>query len=134
VAKKLEKMHISGIISSFIPKLEPQTFGLTIQAFIFLREDPRGSFRKTNEDTIRSFQEVSEFHRIFGKYDSIVKVLVRNNKELTDFVKKLHNLKAVRDTETFIVHSTIKNQPEDPFKRVLNDPEEKPKERTNDNQ
>ena len=124
VAKKLDQMYSSGVIRSFIPKLDPQTFGLTIQAFIFLREDPRSSFRKKNEETIRRFQEVSEFHRIFGKYDSIIKVLVRNNKELTDFVKKLHHLKAVRDTETFIVHSTIKNQPEDPFKRIMNDTEE----------
>jgi hypothetical protein len=44
---------------------------------------------------------------------------VENNKELTDFVKKLHGLSGVKETETFIVHSTIKNKLEDPFKKVL---------------
>ncbi|MCW4030991.1 MAG: Lrp/AsnC family transcriptional regulator [Candidatus Bathyarchaeota archaeon] len=119
VAKKLEQLHSSGLISSFAPKLEPEKFGLTIQAYIFMREDPQSVLRKKNEEIIKDFHQVSEFHRIFGKYDSIIKVLVENNKELTDFVKKLHELSGVRETETFIVHSTIKNKLEDPFKKVL---------------
>ena len=36
VAKKLEKMHSSGLVSSYIPKLEPERFGLVIQAYIFM--------------------------------------------------------------------------------------------------
>jgi len=119
VAKKLEQLRSSGLISSFNPRLEPEKFGLVIQAYIFMREDPQSDLRKKNEEIIKGFHQVSEFHRIFGKYDSIMKVLVENNKELTDFVKKLHGLSGVRETETFIVHSTIKNRPEDPFKKVL---------------
>lgn len=119
VAKKLEQLCSSGWISSFAPKLEPEKFGLAIQAYIFMREDPQTDLRKKNEEAIKGFHQVSEFHRVFGEYDSVVKVLVENNKELTDFVKKLHGLSGVRETETFIVHSTIKNKPEDPFKKVL---------------
>jgi DNA-binding Lrp family transcriptional regulator len=119
VAKKLEQLLSSGLISSFAPKLEPEKFGLAIQAYIFMREDPQSVLRKKNEEIIKDFHQVSEFHRIFGKYDSIIKVLVENNKELTDFVKKLHGLSGVRETETFIVHSTVKNKLEDPFKKVL---------------
>jgi DNA-binding Lrp family transcriptional regulator len=119
VAKKLEQLCSSGLISSFVPRLEPEKFGLVIQAYIFMREDPLSDLRKKNEELIRSFNQVSEFHRIFGKYDSVQKVLVENKKELTDFVKKLHGLDGVRETETFIVHSTIKDKPEDPFKKVL---------------
>jgi len=119
VAKKLEQLCSSGLISSFALKLEPEKFGLSIQAYIFMREDPLSDLRKKNEELIESFHQVSEFHRIFGKYDSVIKVLVENNKELTDFVKKLHGLRGVRETETFIVHSTIKNEPEGPFKKVL---------------
>jgi len=119
VAKKLEQLCSSGLISSFALKLEPEKFGLSIQAYIFMREDPLSDLRKKNEELIESFHQVSEFHRIFGKYDSVIKVLVENKKELTDFVKKLHGLSGVRETETFIVHSTIKNKPEDPFKKVL---------------
>jgi len=124
VAKKLEQLWNSGLISSFAPKLEPEKFGLVIQAYIFMREDPRSDLRKKNEEVIKGFHQVSEFHRVFGKYASVIKVLVENKKELTDFVKKLHGLNGVRETETFIVHSTIKNKPEDPFKKVLTVSEE----------
>jgi len=124
VAKKLEQLCSSGLISSFAPKLEPEKFGLTIQAYIFMREDPRSDLRKKNEEAIKGFHQVSNFHHLFGKYDSVIKVLVENNKELTEFVKKLHGLSGVRETETFIVHSTIKDKPEDPFKKALTVSEE----------
>jgi Lrp/AsnC family leucine-responsive transcriptional regulator len=119
VAKKLEQLQTSGLITSFTPRLNNEKLGLTIQAYIFMREDPSNNLRNKNEQTIKSFQQVAEFHRIFGKYDSLVKVLVENNEELTEFVKKLHSLDGVRETETFIVHSTIKNKPEDPLKKTL---------------
>lgn len=119
VAKKIDQFCNAGLINSFALKLEPEKFGLGIQAYVFMREEPRSDLRKQNEKAIKGFPQVSEFHRIFGKYDSIIKVLVADKKELTNLVKKLHKLSGVRETETFIVHSTIKNKPEDPFMKVL---------------
>ena len=119
VAKKLEQMRDSGLIISFFPKMEPEILGLTIQAYILMREDPRSECRKETEEIVKSFPQVSEFQRIFGKYDSIAKVLVKDNKELTDLVKKIHDLNGVKETETFIVHSTVKDKPEDPLKKAL---------------
>jgi DNA-binding Lrp family transcriptional regulator len=119
VAKKLEQMHNSGLILSFFPKLNPETLGLSIQAYILMREDPRSELRKETEQILQNFPQVLEFQRIFGKYDSIAKVLVKDNKELTDLVKKIHDLNGVKETETFIVHSTVKDKPEDPIKKVL---------------
>lgn len=119
VAKKIEQMYDSGLIISFFPKIEPEILGISIQAYILMREDPRNEYRKETEEIVKSFPQVSEFQRIFGKYDSIAKVLVKNNKELTDLVKKIHDLNGVKETETFIVHSTIKDKPEDPIKKAL---------------
>jgi DNA-binding Lrp family transcriptional regulator len=119
VAKKLDQMYESGLLISFFPKLDPELLGLSIQAYILMREDPRSECRQMTEEIIKSFPQVSEFQRIFGKYDSIAKVLVNNNKELTDLVKKIHDLNGVKETETFIVHSTVKDKPEDPLKKAL---------------
>jgi DNA-binding Lrp family transcriptional regulator len=124
VAKKIDQFFNSGLIGSFIPKLEPEKFGLTIQAYVFMREDPRSDLRKKNEKVIKGFHQVSKFHRLFGKYDSIIEVLVKNKKELTDLVRRLHGLSGIRETETFIVYTTIKDKPEDPFKNVLTVSEE----------
>ena len=119
VAKKIEQMHNSGLIISFFPKMDPEILGLSIQAYILMQEDPHSDCRKKTERILTKMPQVSEFRRIFGKYDSIVEVLVHDNKELTDLVKKIHDLEGVKDTETFIVHSTIKNKPEDPIKKAL---------------
>ena len=119
VAKKIEQMRDSGLIISFFPKMEPEVLGLFIQAYILMREDPRSECRKETEEIVKSYPQVSDFQRIFGKYDSIAKVLVNNNKELTDLVKKIHDLNGVKETETFIVHSTVKDKPEDPLKKAL---------------
>lgn len=119
VAKKLELLHESGLLISFVPKLQPEILGLSIQAYILMREDPRSDLRHETEEIVKSLPQVSEFQRIFGKYDSIAKALVKNNKELTDLVKKIHNLNGVKETETFIVHSTVKDKPEDPLIKAL---------------
>jgi Lrp/AsnC family leucine-responsive transcriptional regulator len=119
VTKTLHQLCSSGMITSFIPKLDPEKFGLSIQAYIFMREDPQSDLRKKNEEIIKRFSQISEFHRIFGKYDSVAKVYVENNKALTSLVKEIHRLKGVKETETFIVHSTVKDKPEDPFITIL---------------
>ena len=119
VAKKITQFKEAGIINSFTPKLNPEKFGLATKAYVFLREDPRTMLRKKNEDAIKKFHEVSGFYRLFGRYSANLEVRVRSSKELTSLVKKIHGLKGVRETETFIVHSTIKDKPAGPFVRVL---------------
>jgi DNA-binding Lrp family transcriptional regulator len=119
VAKKIAQFKEAEIINSFAPKLNPEKFGLATNAYVFLREDPRTMLRKKNEEAIKKFHEVSGFYRLFGRYSAILEVRVRDSKELTNLVKKIHGLKGVRETETFIVHSTVKDEPESPFLRAL---------------
>ena len=119
VAKKIAQFKEAGVINSFTPKLNPEKFGLATKAYVFLREDPLIMLRKKNEDAIKKFHEVSGFYRLFGRYSAILEVRVRSSKELTNLVKRIHGLKGVRETETFIVHSTVKDEPEEPFVKVL---------------
>ncbi len=118
-AKKIVELEKSGIINSFTIRVNPEKIGLGTKAYIFLREDPGGELRRQDEEAIKKFHQVSEFYRLFGRYSAILEVLVKNDKELTNLVKKIHRLKGVRETETFIVHSTVKDKPEDPFLQAL---------------
>ena len=123
VAKKIEQLRATGAIISFTTKLNPEKFSLTTKAYILLREDPRGELRRKNEISIKRFHQVTEFYRVFGRYSAVLEVLVKDSKELTKLVKRIHGLKGVRETETFIVHSAVKNLPEAPFVHVLRSPE-----------
>lgn len=119
VAKKIEEFKKLGLISSFTTRLDPKKLGLTVKAYILMREEPRTELRRATERTIKGLRQVSRFYRLFGEYDAILEVLVKDTEELTRLVKKIHELEGVTDTETFIAHSTIKDEPEDPFIRIL---------------
>jgi Lrp/AsnC family leucine-responsive transcriptional regulator len=121
VAKKIEQLKVSGVIKSFTVRLDPEKFGLGTKAYILLREDPRAELRRSDEEAVRRFHQVSEFYRLFGRYSAILEVWVRDSKELTALIKKIHKLKGVRETETFIVHSTVKDKPEAPFIKALSE-------------
>ncbi len=119
VAKRIEQLKATRAIISFTTKLNPEKFGLTTKAYILLREDPRGELRRKNEAAIKQFHQVTEFYRLFGRYSAVLEVLVKDSRKLTKLVKRIHKLKGVRETETFIVHSAVKNVPEAPFIQVL---------------
>jgi Lrp/AsnC family leucine-responsive transcriptional regulator len=119
VSKKIQELKGEGVIDSFSVKLNPDKFGLTTKAYVLLREDPRAEIRRKNEEIIKEFHQVSEFYRLFGRYDAVLEVRVKDSKELIDLIKKIHALEGVKETETLIVHSTIKDNPQEPFFQVL---------------
>jgi len=119
VAKKIKQLKEEGIIASFTAKLSPEKFGLSTKAYILLHEDPREELRRKNMAAIQQFPQVTEFYRLFGRYSAILEVLIRDSKDLTKLIKRIHKLKGMRETETFIVHSAVKNVPEAPFVHAL---------------
>lgn len=119
VAKTILRMKAQGLIDSFTVRLNPEKFGLGTKAYVLLQEDPKVELRKEDEAKIKQFSQVTEFYRLFGRYSAVLEILVKDSKELTDLIKKIHKLKGVRETETFIVHSSVKNEPEAPFIRIL---------------
>lgn len=125
VAKKIKQFKTSGLVDAFMPKLNMDKFGLN-KAYVFLREDTRTELRKKNEKAIKTFHQVSRFHRLFGRYSAILEVWTKDDEELTALVKKIHGLEGVRETETFIVHSTVKDNPEEPLVKVLKSTEHLP--------
>lgn len=119
VSKKLKKFRESGVIKSHVVRLNPETFGLDTRAYVFLREVPQDDARARNEEVITEFPQVYNFRRLFGRYSAILEVLTKDQEELTSIVKEIHGLDGVRETETFIVHSTVKDEPKDPFLKIL---------------
>ena len=121
VAKKIEQYIKQGVIRKFIPQLDPEEIGLTIQAYILVREDPQSNYRSQNDKVFSEIPQVAKFNRIFGNYSSILEVVVKEKEELTNIVKKIHTMRGIRETETFIVYSTIKDDQTAPFRYVLSD-------------
>lgn len=119
VSKKIKQFRDSGMIRDFTVRLDPEKFDLGVKAYVFLQEEPQDEVREKNERKINEFPQVSSFFRLFGRYSGILEVWSKDRDDLTDLVKEIHELEGVRETETFIVHSVVKNKPEEPFEEVL---------------
>lgn len=119
VSKKIKEFQESGMVKEIVAKLDPEEFGLDVRAYVFLQEDPQDEVRKRNEKEINSYPQVSKFFRLFGRYSGVLEVWSRDRDELTSLVKKIHELEGVRETETFITHSSVKDEPKDPFLGLL---------------
>ncbi|MFP4005776.1 MAG: Lrp/AsnC family transcriptional regulator [Candidatus Hadarchaeia archaeon] len=119
VSKKIEKFKESGLIERIVADVNYEKFGLDVRAYVFLQEEPHDKVREENEMKINKYGRVSRFVRLFGRYSGILEVWGENEEDLTDFVKEIHELEGIKETETFIVHSTVKDDPNDPILDVL---------------
>jgi len=119
VSKRVRRLVESGIIRGFSARLDPEALGLGLRALILIKEDPKSDFRSKNEEKMKALRQISGFYYIFGRYDVVLEVFVEDNKELKSIVKEIHELEGVRETETMIVHSIIKDNREDPLIRIL---------------
>ena len=115
VAKKIEKFVSQGLIRSFTARLNPSMFNLNLRAYVLMDVEPDVELRRRCGEEIRRIPQITQFHYLFGRFDAIAEVWARDQEELTRIVKRLHDLSGVRETETLIVHDTIKDAPESPF-------------------
>lgn len=119
VSKKIKQFKESGLISEVTVRLDPAKFGLDVRAFVFIQEEPQDEVRQKNEKEINGIPQVTKFFRLFGRYSGVLEVWSESRDELTTLVKKIHELKGVRETETFITHSVVKDSPGDPLSAFL---------------
>lgn len=121
VSKKIQQFEKSGHIERITAIVDPEKFGLRERAFVFIQEDPEMKVRKRIEAKIDSLPHVTRFYRLFGRYSGILEVLTTDQEELSALVKDIHELEGMRETETFIVHSSVKDRPQDALINVLKD-------------
>ncbi|MCW4033702.1 MAG: Lrp/AsnC family transcriptional regulator [Candidatus Bathyarchaeota archaeon] len=119
IAKKIDHFIDSGLVRSFTVKLDQEKLGLSIKAYVLIKEEPKSEYREKNEMMIKDLPEVASFYYLFGRYDAVAEVLVKDKEELTNLVKRIHQLQGMRETETLIVHSVVKDDMDDPYIKIL---------------
>jgi len=119
VSQRIKKLE-DRVIDSFSIKIDFKKFEETqTKAYILFREDPDEKIRKKNEELIQKMPQIAEFSRLFGSYAGFLKVIVKNNETLTELVKKIQNLDGIKETETMIVHTKIKDDEMAPILHLL---------------
>jgi Lrp/AsnC family leucine-responsive transcriptional regulator len=105
---RIKRLIAQGIISGFHARLDPEKLGLELLAFMLVAwSNPKVEpvFLKK----MRAASAVLECHHVTGAWNYLLKVRLKNTKELESFLSK--TIKAVRGverTETLIALSSAK--------------------------
>ena len=105
VTERLRKLSETGVIASYTVKLSNDHFGWRLKAFIKVWVNHELAENIVQEVTACS--PVLECHHIAGDYDLLLKVLVKDTRELEYFLtKQLKVIKGISRTSTTIVLDT----------------------------
>ncbi|PCN49940.1 hypothetical protein B6U99_07110 [Candidatus Geothermarchaeota archaeon ex4572_27] len=118
VAKRLERLKSMGILK-FTAIPDVRSLGQVLKAYILVRIAPRDEVRGRFEAKVRRLKQVSQLHYLYGRFDALLEVLVRDHEELSRLIKSIHRLEGVLETETYIVRETVKDKPQDPILRLI---------------
>jgi Lrp/AsnC family leucine-responsive transcriptional regulator len=105
---RTKRLKERKIIKAMVPLLDNEKLGILTTAFIRVSIDKISEIRKIAEQIAR-LDEVLEVHEISGEWDILVKVKVKNNRELRDLeVEKVGAIKGIRGLYSLICIGTIK--------------------------
>ncbi len=105
---RIKRLVREGIITGFHARLSPDAIGLDLLAFMLVGwSDPK--VEPPFLAKIRKSAAVLECHHITGAWNYLLKVRVKNTRELETFIADIVKaVKGVQRTETLIAMSTAK--------------------------
>ena len=110
---RLRKLEEQGIIRQYVALLDRERLGYDLLCFIYIRMAMHElNYLEPFQDHVRSLPEVLECHHLTGQFDYLLKVALRNRRELQNFVRdKLVPLKGVAQITTSILLEEVKSTP-----------------------
>ncbi|MDQ3258561.1 MAG: Lrp/AsnC family transcriptional regulator [Acidobacteriota bacterium] len=113
--ERVRKLEERGLIRGYMALLDPQSLGLGLVAFIFVRVDDRDDILGRAESTAEALAAlpcVQELHHLAGEDCFLIKVRARDTDDLYRILRDdIGKFKAIRGTRTTIVLKTVKETP-----------------------
>jgi Lrp/AsnC family leucine-responsive transcriptional regulator len=110
ILERIRKLEKRGVILGYETRLNPKALDLGLTAFTFIQTAETVGATDAGELLAR-LPEVQEVHHIAGQDCYLVKVRARDTGALGVLLKKFGSIKAVRDTRTTIVLTTVGVEP-----------------------
>ncbi|HEU5155106.1 MAG TPA: Lrp/AsnC family transcriptional regulator [Gemmatimonadales bacterium] len=119
ILDRIRKLEARGVITGYEARLDPHAVGFGLTAFILVRTEERVGAGGIGQ-SIAKFPEVQEVHHVAGEDCYLVKVRVPDTDALGELLReRFGRLKAVRNTRTTIVLSTVKDSSRIPLNRAM---------------
>ncbi len=107
VSERLNKLEEHGIIEGYYAKVNKQSFGLDIMAYIHVVMDSSKNY-KSLISNVEKMPQILECHSVLGEGSHLLKVVVRNTQALEKLLSEIQTWTGVTATKTTFVLSTIK--------------------------
>jgi Lrp/AsnC family transcriptional regulator, leucine-responsive regulatory protein len=107
VSERLKKLEDNKIIEGYYTKVNRQTFGYDILAFILVMMDSSKHYKDLIKH-VEKHPSILECHSVLGEGSHLLKVLVKNTEALEKLLSEIQTWPGVTGTKTTYVLSTIK--------------------------
>ena len=107
VSERLNKLEERGIIEGYYAKVNKQSFGLDIMAYIHVVMDSSKHY-KSLISHVEKMPKILECHSVLGEGSHLLKAVVRNTEALEKLLSEIQTWPGVTATKTTFVLSTIK--------------------------
>ena len=107
VSERLKKLEDNKIIEGYYTKVNRQTFGYDILAFILVMMDSSKHYKDLIKH-VEKHPSILECHSVLGEGSHLLKVLVKKTESLEKLLSEVQTWPGVTGTKTTFVLSTIK--------------------------
>ena len=107
VSERLKKLEENKIIEGYYTKVNRQTFGYDILAFILVMMDSSKHYKDLIKH-VEKHPHILECHSVLGEGSHLLKVIVKNTEALEKLLSEIQAWTGVTGTKTTYVLSTIK--------------------------
>lgn len=107
VSERLKKLEDNKIIEGYYTKVNKQSFGLDIQAFILVIMDSSKHYKDLIKH-VDKHPNILECHSVLGEGSHLMKVVVKNTESLEKLLSEIQTWPGITGTKTTFVLSTLK--------------------------
>lgn len=108
---RIKRLENDGYIDKHVTILNQEKLGYDLLCFIYVKTNVHLAEKlEPFEESICAMPEVLECHHITGEHDYLLKVVIKNSKDLKNFIgNKLSSLGNISGIQTSLSYEVLKN-------------------------
>ncbi|MBL3574506.1 Lrp/AsnC family transcriptional regulator [Rhodovulum sulfidophilum] len=107
--KRIQKHEEAGVIRERVAILDPEVLGLALTAFVMIEAlDHTADWRESFIEVVERFEEVRDLYRLAGRYDFLLRVVVRDMADFDRFYADLTAGVRLRSVDSFFALERMK--------------------------
>ena len=110
VKRRVNRLEAAGIITGYTAVLDPEKFGWSMQAVVFLYCEGTMAASEVRE-AVESHPEVAAAYTVAGEASAVLVVRASDTRHLEQLLERLREHRGVLRTQTQIVLSTLFERP-----------------------